>query len=302
MNASESLKGIAPFVCVADAGSFAAAAAQLNLTGSAVSKSIARLEQRLGARLFERTTRSLALTDAGHAFYATCVRILRDLAEAEAVLAAHKVEPGGRVRIDLPATFGRLVVMPVLQRVCAQFPSLRPHVTFTDRFVDIIEEGVDVAVRIGGQGDWPASVAHAYLGRERLIFCSAPAYLARRGAPATTAELSEHDCVCYGKPDGSISPWTFVGEDGALGRQPVPHRLAFGDAEAQVAAVAAGLGVAQLATWLVGERLRSGELVEVLDDAAADGLPLYVTWSRARQLLPKVDAFVQALCQGIAVQ
>jgi DNA-binding transcriptional LysR family regulator len=295
MSSAESLKGITPFVYAANAGSFASAAERLNLTSSAVSKSVARLEERLGVRLFERTTRSLALTDAGSAFYETCVRILRELAEAEAVLAAQKLEPMGRIRIDLPATFGRLAVMPLLTRLCEQYPNLRPHVTFTDRFVDIVEEGVDVAVRIGGPSEWPALVAHHYVGKERLIFCASPGYLERRGLPMTTAALGEHDCVCYGKPDGAVSSWTFASEGGGVAKRTVPHRLVFGDAEAQLAAVVAGLGIAQLATWLANDKLSRGQLVEVLADFATDGLPLFVIWQRARQLTPKVGALLETL-------
>jgi DNA-binding transcriptional LysR family regulator len=302
MSSTESLKGIAPFVYAADSGSFASAAERLNLTSSAVSKSVARLEERLGVRLFERTTRSLALTDAGSAFYETCVRILRELAEAEAILAAQKLDPMGRIRIDLPATFGRLAVLPIVTRLCEHYPNLLPHVTFTDRFVDIVEEGVDVAVRIGAMSEWPASVAHHYVGNERLVFCASPGYLARRGLPTTTDALVEHDCICYGRPDGTVSSWTFASEGGSVVKRAVPYRLVFGDAQAQLAAVEAGLGIAQLATWLADDRLRTGRLVEVLADFATDGLPLFLIWQRARQLTPKVAAVVEMLRASLAVR
>ncbi|MBN8167576.1 LysR family transcriptional regulator, partial [Burkholderia multivorans] len=139
----------------------------------AVSKSVARLERRLGVVLFERTTRRLVLTDAGRAFYETCTRILAELAEAEAVLAAQQREPVGTVRIALPASFGRLCVVPVLVRFSEQYPDVRPHLLFTDRFVDLAEEGIDLAVRIGGPPGLPPSLGRRFLGRERLIFCAA---------------------------------------------------------------------------------------------------------------------------------
>jgi DNA-binding transcriptional LysR family regulator len=293
MQPAERLKGITPFVYAAEAGSFALAAERLNVTSSAVSKSVARLEARLGVTLFARTTRRLALTDAGRAYYETCTRVLMDLADAEAVLTAQKLDPAGRLRIDLPATFGRLRVMPVLLRFCAQYPNLRPHVTFTDRFVDLIEESIDVAVRIGGGRDWPASVAHRELSRERLIFCAAPSYLAKRGTPQDVADLADHDCVVYVRPDGSIGPWSFAAAGGIIERRAVPHRFVANDAEAQLAAVLNGLGVAQLATWLAEDGLRSSQLVEVLAGFSTDGLPLQVIWPRARQLTPKIDALLQ---------
>ena len=145
---SERLKGIEVFVCVvADAGSFTAAADRLSLSASAVGKSVARLEDRVGARLFERSTRRLALTDAGAAFHRTCVRVLDELQEAEAALAAQRQEPAGCLRVDLPATFGKRKVLPLLLQFARRHPRLQPRVTFTDRFVDLAEEGIDLAVR-----------------------------------------------------------------------------------------------------------------------------------------------------------
>jgi len=290
------------FVAVAEQRSFAKAAAQLGIAPSTLSQTIRALEERLGVRLFERTTRSLALTDAGSAFYETCVRILRELAEAEAILAAQKLEPMGRIRIDLPATFGRLAVLPIVTKLCEQYPNLLPHVTFTDRFVDIVEEGVDVAVRIGAMSEWPASIAHHYVGNERLIFCASPSYLERRGEPMTTDALIEHDCICYGRPDGTVSSWTFASEGGSVVRRALPYRLVFGDAEAQLAAVEAGLGIAQLATWLADDKLRTGRLVEVLAEFSTDGLPLFLIWQRARQLTPKVAAVLDMLRASVAVR
>jgi DNA-binding transcriptional LysR family regulator len=298
----ERVRGITPFVYAADAGSFAAAAERLNLTGSAISKSVARLEARLGVLLFRRTTRRLTLTDAGRAYYETCTRVLMELAEAESVLAQEKLDPMGRLRIDLPASFGRLVAMPILLRFCQQYPNLRPHITFTDRFVDLIDEGIDIAVRIGGPSAWPSSIAHRYVGRERLVFCAAPSYLEHRGAPASIADLDQHDSIAYGGPNGTVSPWTFAMEDNTVERRVLTHRMVAGDAEAQLAAVVGGLGVAQLATWLARDALQSGQVMEVLGEHAIDGLPLYVIWPSARQLTPKVDAILRFLYDNLSVR
>jgi DNA-binding transcriptional LysR family regulator len=301
MNPAERLKGIAYFVSAADAGSFTGAAARLNLSASAVSKSLARLEARLGARLFERNTRSLALTEAGRLYYETCSRLLSELAETEAALA-QTLEPAGRLRVGLPASFGRIRVMPILLRFCEQYPNLRPHVSFTDSFVDLQEEGLDLAVRIGGPPYWPASLGHLHLGSERLIFCAAPTYLAQRGSPAGAADLARHDCIVYGRPDGSISPWSFVSPGGQRERRTMAHRIVTGDGEAQLAAVLANLGVAQLATWLVEDDLKSGKVVQLMPELAVDGLPLHLVWPLARRLTPKIDALLQQLQQHLRIR
>ena len=298
---SERLKGIEAFVCTADAGSFTAAGARLNLTNSAVSKSVARLEARLGSRLFERTTRRLTLTDVGAAFYETCVRVLGDLADAEAVLAAHRSEVVGRLKVDVPIAFGRMQAMPLLLAFAERHPNLRPSITFTDRKIDIVEDGVDVAIRIGASEPWPDNLGHRYLGSERVIVCAAPAYLDRRGTPASADALGEFDCILYGRGDGSTINWRFAREGGRVEGCPVEGRIVLGSAEAQVGAVKAGFGIAQLATWLIKDELDRGELVEILPDLATVGLPLHLVWRKSRQLTPKVDAVLALLTDGLRI-
>lgn len=297
---SERLKGIEAFVIAAEVGSFTGAATRLNLTTSAISKTIARLEARLNCKLFERTTRRLALTDEGSAFYATCSNVLGELADAEAILAAHGTEPIGRLRLDLPVAFGRLRVMPLLLRYAEQHPAVRPRVSFTDRFVDIVEEGIDVAVRIGVVPTWPDGLARRYLGTERLIFCASPACLARCGVPQDIDALMRLDRVLYGRADGGTSAWRFAGDAGVELRDE-PGRIVLGSAEAQVEAVKSGFGVAQLATWLIQRELESGELVEVLPAWSTEGLPLHVVWPTSRQLIPKVDALLTLLTNELRI-
>lgn len=293
---SERLKGIEAFVCTADAGSFTAAAERLHLTGSAVGKAVARLEARLATRLFERTTRRLRLTDAGEAFYRTCVRVLGELESAEQVLAAEHLEPAGRLRVDLPALYGRMKVMPLLLEFAQRHAAVQPQVSFTDRFVDVVDEGIDVAVRIGGSVQLPAGLGQRLLGRERLVFCASPAYLERRGAPDSLQALAGHDAVAYGRTDAGMSAWQ--SSAGAIAVQP---RMVLGDGEAVVAAVMAGCGIAKLATWMVEAPLRDGHLLRLLPGAEVDGLPLHLVWPRSRQLLPKVDALLRHLAQGLTI-
>ena len=298
---SERLKGIEAFVSTADAGSFTAAAERLHLTSSAVGKAVARLEARLGTRLFERSTRRLALTDEGAAFYRTCTQVLGELEEAEQVLAAGRMQPTGRLRVDLPDSFGRQKVMSLLLAFAERHPGLRPKVSFTDRFVDLAEEGIDVAVRIGGSHQWPAALGHRQLGCERLIFCAAPGYLVKHGTPTSFDELAGHAAVLYGKADGSTSPWLIKHGSEPPQQYSVEGRIVVGSGEAQVAAVVAGFGIAQLATWLVDEHLQRGTLVALLPHMATEGLPLHLIWLRSRQLLPKVDALVAYLADRLTI-
>lgn len=299
---SERLKGIGAFVASADSGSFTAAGARLNLTSSAVSKSVARLEERLGSRLFQRTTRKLALTDAGAAFYATCARVLAELEDATAVLTAHRSEVVGRVRINVPVAFGRMRVMPLLLGFAGRNPGLRPQVTFSDRFVDLIDDGVDVAVRISASDRWASGLGRRYLGVERLIFCAAPDYLERQRTPQTADDLTHLDCILYGRGDGRAITWRFGSDGGAIEERVMEGRLILGSAEAQVGAVKAGFGVAQLATWLIEDELRSGELVEILPKKAAQGLLLHLVWQQSRQLSPTVAALLDMLGESLRIE
>lgn len=300
MFSSERLKGIDVFVCAADAGSFTAAAERMNLTSSAVSKGIARLESRLQTRLFNRTTRRLSLTEAGAEFYRTCTGVLADLEEAELSLHAQHGEPCGKVRVDLPASYGRLHVLPVILQFIADHPLLQPHVSFSDRFVDPVEEGIDIVVRIGGSDVWPAALGHRFLGCEQLIFCAAPSYVAKHGAPQQEADLELHSCVVYGRGDGGVNPWLFSGEQaGDRERRVLPGRLAVGDGESQVMAVLAGHGIAQLPLWLVQRELDAGTLLQVLPQLALEGSPMNLVWRKSRQTLPKVSALLETLANAL---
>lgn len=302
MYSSERLKGIDVFVAVVEAGSFTAAASRLNLTNSAVGKAVVRLEDRLGVKLFVRTTRKLAMTDAGNAFYRTCTGVLGELEEAEQVLGSEGTTPVGKLRIDLPASYGTRKVMPSLFDFLRRFDEIRPEISFTDRFVDLAEENVDVAVRIGGSDTWPSNIGYKYLGHERRVFCCSPGFLASYGPiPDSLGMLGELNAAVYRRADGSPSPWFIQRDDGPVEHY-VPHaKLEVGNADILVEAVVRGLGVAQLSTWLIEDRLARGELVEVLPSFSTKGLPLYLLWRRSRQLLPKVDALISHLTASLSV-
>jgi len=289
------LKDIIPFVVSVECGSFAAAAQRLHLTGSAISKSVTRLETRLGSRLLERTTRSLKLTDAGSAYYQTCLRVMEELAEAESVLAAQRNIPSGRLRLALPSTYGRLAVMPLLNAFCQQHKEIELSLTFSDRFIDLFDERIDMAVRISASPDLPVSLGYRHIGRERMVFCASPDYLARNGTPASERELMKHPAVMYERNDGTTKPWLLTSADGSQHWRNIPHRMALGDVDAQMQAVCAGLGIAQMPSWLIASALQRGELEIILPQQQPDGLTLSLIWPRRKQLLPKVDALLAAL-------
>ncbi|MBC3247967.1 LysR family transcriptional regulator [Pseudomonas lurida] len=299
MFSSERLKGIDVFVCVADYGSFTAAAEKMNLTASAISKSIARLEKRLGTRLFQRTTRRLSLTEAGVAFYRTCTGVLADLEDAELSLRAEQSEPRGHVRIDLPSVFGRAQVVPALLPLLQAFPSLVPHMSFGDGFVDPFKEGVDVVVRVGGADIWPESVGQRVLAHEWHTLCASPAYLASHGVPTSDSELEHHRCIAYGWVDGRVSPWSFAGEQGTPRRWQMTPHLVIGNGDGLMQAALAGCGIVQLPSWLIQQPLEEGRLVEVLPQLATEGAAIRLAWVKNRQALPKVRVVLEALVSGL---
>ncbi|WP_434604284.1 LysR family transcriptional regulator [Pseudomonas sp. Z4-7] len=263
MFSSERLKGINVFVCVAESGSFKAAAERMSLTGSAISKSVARLESRLGVRLFDRTTRRVSLTDAGGALFRTCTSVLADLEEAELSLQAENAEPRGRGRIDL-------------------------------------QEDVNIAIRLGGAEVWPDTLGHRYLGSEWHIFCASPAHLARHGTPLTDLDLEQHRCIAYGWRDGNVSPWNFAGRHrGETARMQVAPTPVVGDGEGLVVAVLAGCGIVQLPSWLVPRQLDEGTLVEVLPQLATDGMAINLACKKSREALPKVAVLLDLLTANL---
>ena len=282
------------FVRAAEARSFTVAAAQLGLSRSTIGKRITRLEARLGVRLLQRTTRSVTLTGEGAVYYERCVEILQALEAAEAAMVARGVSPTGRLRLDVPVSLGRLQVLPVVHRYMRRWPAVTVSVSFNDRFVDLIEEGIDVAVRVGGMVD--SNLVSRTVAPHRLVTCAAPDYLGRCGTPAAIEELAGHECLAF-QQAGRASEWRFR-VDGEIRTVAVDGRLRSGNAEALRDAVVAGLGIGQLATFLISDELLTGRLVPVLAEFAAEGEPLSVVYPVRRLLPPRVRAFVELLSES----
>jgi DNA-binding transcriptional LysR family regulator len=293
----ERLRGVAEFVDVVEAGSFAAAGERLGVTRSAVAKIVARLEQRLGVRLLQRTTRSLNLTDEGLAYYEQCRRVLADLGAAEAALDAGRREPAGRLRVSAPVLFGRQCVAPVLRELVERHAQLDIEMSFSDRVADLVDESFDLAVRIGALPDH-ATLVGRRLGMQSMAICASPAYLARRGLPETLDALGAHDGIVYAR-GGQISPWRVRDANGEVRECRPVARLRFDDLQAIADASAAGAGLAWLPCWLMLPYLNDGRLTLVMDSESVLGTEVHVLWPKARHMPSKLRVAIDALVERL---
>lgn len=298
MISSERLNGIRAFVQAERSGSFARASEQLGLSQSAVSKAVARLEERLGVRLFFRTTRHLSLTDEGRAYHQSCVRALAELEAAETVVAGRKSAPSGTLRVNLPDLFGRTWALPALLDLADRHPLLELEIGFENRIVDLAEEGFDLAIRIGALPDSHGLIARR-LGAQDLIVCAAPSYGAGRALPASPEELIDHHCITHLR-QSQEEAWLFLGDNGETRRVPVRGRHRFASVDAVAAAAIAGRGIAQLPTWLVADRLASGALVPILHHWRQPRLPIHIIWLETRAMIPRVRVAVDALVDALS--
>jgi DNA-binding transcriptional LysR family regulator len=290
--------GIAEFVAVARLGNFTTAASELGVTKSAVGRAVSRLEARLGAKLLHRTTRRLTMTSDGETWLEHCIAALAELDRGEGVLSSGRHEPSGPIRIDLPSAFGRLSIMPLLLDLAARFPALMLDVSFTDRRVDLIGEGIDLVVRIGALDDAPDLVARS-LGVQKLVICGAPGYLARRKAPLCAEDLLNHDCIVGWRREHKVA-WLLKQPNGLIGHYVIPVKHEVRDFEMMMAAARAGLGLAQLPLWLVGDDLRRGQLITVLDGMSGGELPINILWPRTLTLPARIRVVIDEIVQNVS--
>lgn len=285
---------IIAFVRTAELGSFAGAGGTLGVHGSAVSKSVARLEDYLSVRLFHRNTRALSLTEEGRIFHARCAKILDDLEDAEVTMSQKSRTLQGRLTVSLPVALGRLHLAPALADFMAEHPALKITTVLSDSKVDLVNEGYDVVVRIGTPAD--SSLVGRRLAQIQKIVCAAPSYLASCGTPETLDDLTQHRCVTFARsPSARPSPWRFADPDrlGSSIDVAVGGPLQINNSEAILDAAVAGVGLVQLHSYLAIPAITSGTLVPVLQDlASTDGPPVYALYPSARQISPKVRAFV----------
>ncbi|MBA2673320.1 LysR family transcriptional regulator [Ramlibacter sp.] len=295
--ATDRLNGIAVFVQAAEAGSFALAGQRLGLTRSAVGKTVARLEERLGTRLFQRTTRSQSLTDDGQAFHERCVRALAELEAAQAELESGRSEPVGRLRVSMPVLFGRCCVAPLLVELARRHAGLSLELSFNDRPVDMVAEGFDLAVRIGDVPDSADLVARP-LGKDTMVLCAAPSYLRAHGQPRRLADLAAHHCMAY-SVGGAAKPLRILDAQGRAVTVPIASRVLMDDLEAMANAAVAGAGLVALPCWLVGERVRTGVLKRLLARHTIANHAVRLLWPRTRQLPFRVRTAIDMLAERV---
>jgi LysR family transcriptional regulator for bpeEF and oprC len=284
------LQAMSVFVRVVESGGFTRAAEVLRMPKATVTTLVQQLEAHLGVKLLNRTTRRVNVTPDGAAYYERCVRILAEVEDTETVLRRTHGAVSGRLRVDVPASFGRRVLMPALPDFVACYPDVRLEVGCGDRPVDLIEEGVDCVVRGGDPGD--ESLVARRVGELEFVCCATPAYLAAHGVPEHPRDLAQHRCVNYfSSKTGRLFPWDFS-RDGERIELAVDGPVAANDGEAYLAAGLAGLGVFQAVLLDVTELLAAGSVRRVLADWRIDPLPVFVMYPRNRHLSAKVRAFV----------
>ncbi|HYS14350.1 MAG TPA: LysR family transcriptional regulator [Burkholderiaceae bacterium] len=291
----DNLSGILAFVRAAEARNFTKAARQLGMTPSGVSKAISRLENQFKVRLLHRTSRSVTMTPEGAGFYERCRTIIADLEDAELLLSQARGEPHGVLRITLPLSIGRLHLARVLPEFVQRYPELKVEAVFTDRLVDLIEEGFDVAVRLGKPPD--SRVVARQIATGTVTTCASPAYLKRHGTPRTPEDLAQHNCVRFAVPStGRTADWRFQ-RDGKRFSVAVSGNLVLDHAEALVEAALAGTALIQVSSYVTAAPIRRGALKAVLTRFQVDGPAVWAMYPQNRHLTPRVRALVDFLVQ-----
>ncbi len=285
------------FVTVAEAGSISAAADRLGVAKSAVSRRLADLETRLGVELLHRTTRRLALTDSGRAFWERSQRILADLEEAEQEVSQAHGAIGGKLKVALPLGFGMLHLAPLIAEFQALHPAIEFDLDFNDRQIDLMQEGFDLAIRIARLAD--SSLIARRLAPVRHAVCASPAYLARHGTPTRAADLARHPGLVYSNL-ANPALWPYTGPDGQPGSVQVPVRLRANNGEYLCQAAIAGLGVLLHPTFFLRDALDRGDLVTLLADHGWPVVDAYAVYPPTRHLSRRVRAFVDFLAARLA--
>jgi DNA-binding transcriptional LysR family regulator len=285
---------MAAFVRVVDSKGFSAAAPALGLTPSAVSKLVTRLEARLGVRLLQRTTRALRLTEEGEVFYAAAQRIVGEIETLEDQITGNSGTPQGLLRVTTSLAFSTHQLAPVLSEFLARHPLVQLDLLPTDRVIDMVEEGIDVAVRIGRLAD--TSFMARKIGEDKRLICAAPSYLARHGTPRRPEELARHNCI-VSRERAYLNRWPFK-IDGQVSEIEVAGRVAINEGEMQMQLALQGIGIARLTRLTLARAIRDGALVPLLGDFSADEpVGIHAVYPHRRHLAAKVPAFVNFLIE-----
>jgi DNA-binding transcriptional LysR family regulator len=293
------LSAMRTFRTVVETGGFSAAARRLGLSKAAVSKQVAELEAHFGTALLQRTTRRLNATDAGRRYFENCVRLLDEISEVEAEVRNSQAEPSGRLRVSAPINFGNAVLGPVISAIAQRYPKLEIQVELSDRFVDLIEEGFDVALRIRTNLPDSSLIVRRVSAITRSV-CAAPSYLKRMGTPKTPEDLKNHACLIYTL---STSPfdWKF-----SVGNKTVTVRvngsIQSNNGQFLMSFLHAGMGIAFLPDFTVGDDVRSGKLKRILEHYPVEPHDLYLVYPANRHQSPKLRAFMDMAAQHLSGQ
>ncbi|WDZ96768.1 LysR family transcriptional regulator [Herbaspirillum sp. WKF16] len=288
------LREIECFVAVADLGSFVKAADALGISKAAVSRTVLELEARLGSRLMQRTTRRLSLTEAGTLYLERCKQIVAALEEADDLLTAGASNPAGLLRINAPQTFGVLHLAPLWPMFLERHPGVALDITLSDRIVDIIDEGFDMAIRIARLSD--STLVHRKLTTTNLQVCASPAYLEQHGTPLHPHELAQHQAISYSY-NASKDDWQFTGPEGPVTVK-VNSRMHVNNGDSCVAAALGGVGITRQPTFMIDQHLRSGQLVPILTDYSSPELGIYAVYPSRTHLPAKVRAMLDFLSEA----
>lgn len=284
----DKLRALQTFVQIVESGSLSAAAEHLDTSPTSVVRSLSALEKALGVRLLNRTTRRMALTDEGREYFARCQRVLGDLEEAESALLARRVEASGRLVITAPVMFGRMHVAPLVNEFLADFPAVRVELLLLDRMVDLLEEGIDLAIRIGKLPD--STQIAVPLGMTHRIICASPAYLARHGTPMRPEELARHRCIrVSGSSAGPAWHFQMAGIDKSVD---IGEVFATNHNDLARDACEKGVGCGRFLAYQVREQLAGGALVRILQDFETPAIPVQIAYPHARLLPSRVRAFI----------
>ena len=293
----ENLAGIAAFVKVASTGSFAKAAAALGISASAVSKNVRRLESSLAVRLLNRTTRSVALTNEGAIYYERCRPAIEGLQDAAAILRDARREPRGVIRVSASVGFGRQCLLPLLPDFSKRYPGITLDLSFDDRFADLVDDQVEVAIRNGRLND--RNIVARQLAPMQLIVCRSRQYFKHHRKPETPDDLAEHRCINFRLAEtGRVFDWEFE-KDGRRFNRSVTGGLIVNDAEATCVAALSGMGLAQIGSYQALPHIEAGRLIPVLTDHIARRRGHYICYLDRRHLPSRVRAFVDFVCGRI---
>jgi DNA-binding transcriptional LysR family regulator len=289
---SDTLALFQTFIRVVEAGSFTAVATERNTSQPTISRQIATLEEHLGCLLFQRTTRSLTMTDDGRVFYEHARRTIEAAAEAESVVGRRRGRPSGKLRISSSVVFGRLHIIPRLPRFMARYPDIDVDLLMNDGFSDLVEEGIDLSIRVGVIAD--TSLIARRIGTTRRTLVATPDYLARRGVPKTPDDLQHHDCIVYSRL-ATGENWNFTGPDGPI-TMPITGRFHVNNTEGVRAAILEGLGIGYVPVWHFADReIESGKLTVLLKDFEPPAQPISAVYPSRRFLALKVRVMIDFL-------